>query len=137
MNTQETALLYEWLSASYPRNYKGLSEAEQKVRLDNLMYTFRKNSYADVINTYRRLYTEQKTEPHASEVLTAIRNKAGTPERGTDGPDPEAIYEKLKQDPEYDQLVNIYGKYMVRRMALICTQYGTMAELKWRLMFEA
>lgn len=137
MNTQETALLYEWLSASYPRNYKSLTEAEQKVRLDNLMYTFRKCSYADVINTYRRLYTEQKTEPHASEVLTAIRSKAGPVARSLEGPDPEEIYAKLQKHPEYDQLVRIYGKLEVRRMALISTQFGTMAELKWRLMNEA
>lgn len=137
MNHQETTLVYEWLAATYPRNYKSLSEAETAIRMDNLLYTFRKCSYADVINTYHRAMTAQKSEPHASEILAAITAKAGPQERGKDGLDPYKVYEKLKGEREYPQLERAYGASLVRRTAKICTQYGSMAELKHRLMNEA
>ena len=38
---------------------------------------------------------------------------------------------------KWDLLERIYGESLVRRTAKICTQFGTMAELKWRLMNEA
>ena len=137
MNHQETMLVYEWLAATYPRNYRGLSEAEQAIRLDNLLYTFRKSKYEDVINMYHRAMTMQKSEPHASEILAMVTAKAGPIERGKDGLDPYEVYEKLKGEREYAQLERIYGESLVRRTAKICTQFGTMAELKWRLMNEA
>lgn len=137
MTRMEAINLLGWLKDSYPRNYAGADERRVATILDNLARVFANEPFGAVLEEYQRVYCQQKNEPHPSEILAGIKNKKGPAQRSMAGPDPEAIYEKLKQDPEYDQLVHIYGKYMVRRMALICTQYGTMAELKWRLMFEA
>lgn len=127
MNHQETAIVYEWLAATYPRNYKTLSEEQARIKLDNLLYTFRKCAYPDVINTYHRAYTEQKTEPHPSEVLRMIEERTCEGRRGAAAPDP---YEAMQRAPEWDQICRAYGEKIVRRTAKISMN---LRELKYRL----
>lgn len=136
MTRNEAINLFGWLKDSYPRNYAGADERRVATILDNLTRVFAQEPFGAVLDEYRRVYCQQKNEPHPSEILAGLRNQRGPVVRGLEGPDPEEIYAKLQKHPEYDQLVRIYGKLEVRRMALISTQFGTMAELKWRLMNE-
>ena len=127
MNRQETVIVFEWLRASYPRNYKSLTEKEAETKLENLAYTFRACTFPDVINTYRRAYAEQKTEPHPSEVLAAIHSSQVGQRQERQQADP---YEELRRHPEWDQLCRAYGASYVRYVAKISQ---SMKELKYLL----
>ena len=134
MTRQDAINLYSWLKDSYPRNYAGADERRTATVLDNLTRVFANETFQDVWDEYRRVYGQQKTEPHPSEILANLKKRKGPGSaRGKEGLDPYQVYEKLRVLPEYGILENAYGASLVRRTAKICTQFGTIAELKWRL----
>ena len=129
MTLNETKMLYEWLSNSYPRNYKNLDQRAAQTALDNLAYTFRGYAFQDVLAEYRHRFTSQKTEPHPSEIRAALKQETRqTVARASVDP-----LQSLKQHSEWDQLCRAYGEKEVKRQAKLCVETGTIGELKFRL----
>lgn len=129
MTLNETKMLYQWLSDSYPRNYKTLDQRGVSTAIDNLAYTFRGCSFPEVLAEYRHRFTSQKLEPHPSEIRAAIRQEAKQ-QTVKAAEDP---LQALKRHPEWDQICRAYGYNIVKRQAKICVETGSIAELKFRL----
>lgn len=129
MTANETKLLFDWLAASYPRNYKSLDQAAAKTVLDNLAYTFRGYNFADVLAEYRHRFTSQKTEPHPSDVRGALKGET----KRTAAQGVSDAYEALRKHPKYAEMEMAYGERTVRRAAKLCVEKASIDELKFRL----
>lgn len=130
MTRQDAADLYGWLENSYPRNYKDVSPRQMATTIDNLMDAFGPFPYTDVIAEYKRVFRNQKNEPHPSEIRKGLKMETAAFKTGFSAED---AYEKLKTAPKYAEISRAYGERATRRAAKLCTQTATIRELLFRL----
>ena len=132
MTKPEAVNLFRWLAVSFPRQYGNLTDEEVQTIVENLAWCFRFNSFADVLQEYRNAFTRQKTAPHPSDIVLALKpisSSQTTIHRGL-------IYDshkRLQTEPEYRQLCKQYGERYVYFIAKDCVETATIGELKWRI----
>ena len=127
MKRNEVLRLYRWLAATYPNNYRGLTDDEVRDRVDNLYYAFDGYDVDGVIAVYRTFLCLQKQEPSIAEVLQKLR--VTVPTKCNQSLD---YAQRLRMTSGYTDLERQYGQRQTRRTAAICTS-GTVEELAARL----
>lgn len=127
MTRNEVVMLWDWLSKTYPRNYKNMDPAAVEISMDNMAYAFKGYTFPAVMAEYRHKYLVSKTEPHPSEIRSAIKAEV---KQATKREDP---YEVLRRHPKWDEFCRAYGNKECVRQAKICVETATVDELKFRL----
>ena len=133
MTRKEAAELYNWLVASYPRNYKNVDEATMAIHIDNLANTFYYLPLKDVLEQYKRVFATQKNEPHPSEIRAALKDDTRRPAAAKAATDP---YEILRKHPQWDEMCHAYGERACRRAAKLCVVTASIDELKFQLKYD-
>lgn len=129
MTRKEAEFLFGWLSNSYPRNYRDMSDRTVATMVDNLAEVFSSYSYTEVLAEYKRRYAMQKNEPHPSEVRAAIRGETKQKTaRAIEDP-----LQNLMKHPKWDDICRAYGYNVVKRQAKLCVETAGMDELRFRL----
>lgn len=130
MTRQEAANLHDWLRNSYPRNYRDEDDRQYATAVDNLADVFKYNTFPDVMAEYKRVYAQQKNEPHPSEIRRAVKAERKTAKKERE---PDEAYEALRKNPRYAEYERAYGVRACRRAAKLCVETATLDELKFRL----
>lgn len=129
MTRKEAAELYKWIVAAYPRNYKNVDDATVTIHIDNLASVFYYLPFKDVLDEYKRVYGQQKNEPHPSEIRAALKDDTRkAPVKATDDP-----YEVLRKHSQWDEMCHAYGERACRRAAKLCVVTASIDELKFQL----
>lgn len=130
MTRQEASDLFGWLKDSYPRNYAEADVRRVATVIDNLVDVFAHYAYKDVVAEYKRVFRNQKNEPHPSDIRRAL--KAERP-IGKKQLEPDEAYEILRKQPKYAEMEMAYGERACRRAAKLCVETATIGELRFRL----
>lgn len=132
MTRKDAENLYEWLTNTYPRNYKDADARRDATTVDNLATVFAKAPFADVLTEYKRVMARQKNEPHPSEILAALAHDRKATHKVEPG---ETAYEALKRNPKYAEIERAYGERATRRAAKLC-QHASINELQFHLQYD-
>lgn len=134
MTRQEAEYVYGWLENSYPRNYRDADLRQKATAIDNLTKVFAQFAYAEVQAEYERIYSNQKNEPHPSEVRANLM-RGGDRRQSAAAPEVDP-YEELRKHPKWDQMCHAYGERECIRAAKLCVETATIGELTFRLRYE-